>query len=99
MIHPRLLACIQALHQHTKKGEAWRWTEAEQEAFKELKQLIMLTPTLIQPNQDMQFQLEMDASGYATEAVLSQLCKVDKWHQSSEAWKSGGTFWKEFETQ
>ena len=24
------------LHQLTKKGEAWRWTNTEQEAFKEL---------------------------------------------------------------
>ena len=46
------------LHQLTKKGEAWRWTEAEQEAFEELKWLITLTPILMQPNQDVQFQLE-----------------------------------------
>ena len=60
------------LHQLTKKGETWRWTETKQEAFEELKQLIMSTPNLVQPDQDMQFQLEMDASGYATGAGLSQ---------------------------
>jgi len=27
----------------------------------------------------MQFQLEMDASRYATNAILSQLCEDDKW--------------------
>ena len=43
------------LHQLTKKGEAWRWTKAEQEVFEELKQLIMSTPILIQPDKDMQF--------------------------------------------
>ena len=35
---------------------------------------------LVQPNQDMHFQLETDASGYAMGAVLSQLCKDDKWN-------------------
>ena len=34
----------------------------------------------VQPNQDAQFQLEMDASGYAMGAVLSQLCEDDKWN-------------------
>ena len=40
------------LHQLTKKGEMWRWNEDEQKAFKELKQLITLTPILVQPDQD-----------------------------------------------
>ena len=43
------------LHQLTEKGEAWRWTEAKQEALKELKLLITLTPILVQPNQDAHF--------------------------------------------
>src|SRR5882672_5029821 len=68
------------LHQLTKKGEAWKWAEDGQKAFKELKWLITLTPILIQPNQDMQLWLEMDTSSYATGAVLSQLCKDNKWH-------------------
>src|SRR5882672_2187732 len=68
------------LHQLTKKGEAWKWAKYEWKAFEELKWLITSTPILIQPDQDMQFRLEMDAIGYATGAVLSQLCKDDKWH-------------------
>ena len=43
------------LHLLTKKGEAWRWTEDEQKAFEELKWLIMLTPILVKPYQDVQF--------------------------------------------
>ena len=41
------------LQQLTKKGEAWIWTEAEQEVFQELKWLITLTPILVQPDPEM----------------------------------------------
>src|SRR5882672_3670751 len=68
------------LHQLTKKGEAWRWTEDKWKAFEELKRLITSTPILVQPDQSAQFRLEMDASGYTTGAVLSQLFEDDKWH-------------------
>src|SRR5882672_7363276 len=68
------------LHQLTKKGEAWKWTEDERKAFEELKRLITLTPILVQPDQSAQFWLETDASSYTTGAVLSQLCEDNKWH-------------------
>src|SRR5882724_13314376 len=68
------------LHQLTKKGEVSRWAEDEWTAFEELKRLITSTPILVQPDQDAHFRLETDASGYAMGAVLSQLCKDDKWH-------------------
>src|SRR5882724_3354275 len=68
------------LHQLTKKGEEWRWADEEQASFEELKCLITSTPILVQPNQDAPFQLETDASGYATGVVLSQLCDDGKWH-------------------
>ena len=34
----------------TKKGEVWKWTEDEQKAFEELKQLINLAPILVWPD-------------------------------------------------
>jgi len=64
------------LHQLTKKGEAWRWTEAKQEAFKELKQLIMLTPILVQPNQDTHFQLEWMLQGMPQEQFCPNCVKM-----------------------
>ena len=63
-----------------KKVEAWKWDKEEQEVFEELKCLIMSSPILVQPDQNVQFRLENDASGYATRAVSSQLCDYGKWH-------------------
>ena len=40
----------------------------------------MSTLILVQLNQDVPFRLETNASGYATGAVLSQLCDDGKWH-------------------
>ena len=40
----------------------------------------MLIPILLKPDQEVQFQLETDTSGYATRAVLSQLYDNNKWH-------------------
>src|SRR5467141_2360613 len=68
------------LHQLTKKGVAWKWTKDEKKAFEELKWLITLTPILVQPNWNAQFQLEIDTYGYTMGAVLSYLCEDDKWH-------------------
>src|SRR5467141_654826 len=76
------------LHQLTKKGEVWKWAKDEQKAFEELKWLITLTPILVQPDQDVQFRLETDTSGYAMGAVLSQLCKDDKWNLVGFIFKS-----------
>jgi len=67
-------------HQLTKKGEEWQWAEEEQGSFEEFKHLIMSTLSLVQPNQDVLFRLETNASGYATGAVQSQLCDDGKWH-------------------
>ena len=81
------------LHQLMKKRELWWWTEDQQNTFEELKNFITLTPILIHLDQDAPFQLETDASGYATGAVLSQLCNDDKWHpigftsESHQSWE------------
>ena len=43
------------LHQLTKKGEPWHWSETEEGAFCELKRLITSTPVLVPPDQKAQF--------------------------------------------
>ena len=68
------------LHQLTKKGEPWRWSKTEEGAFCELKGLVTSAPVLVLPDQKAQFRLKMDVSGYATGAILSQLCDDRMWH-------------------
>ena len=48
----------------------------------------MSAPILVLPDQNAHFQLETDASRYATEVILSQLCDDEKWHPISFTSKS-----------
>ena len=67
------------LNDLTKKDQAFEWKESQQTAFDMLKQRFTTTPILAFPDIDKQFRLEMDASDFATGAVLSILID-DKWH-------------------
>ena len=64
----------------TKKAEPWRWNEPKEAAFRALKSLVTSAPILVLPDQSARFQLETNASGYATGAILSQLRDDEKWH-------------------
>ena len=55
------------------------WTMEHTEAFDRLKTLLTSAPILGIPNLNDPFRLEVDASAYATGAVLSQQ-HDDKWH-------------------
>jgi ribonuclease HI len=68
------------LHQLTKKDEEWKWTKDQQEAFDKLKTLVTSEPVLAHPKQDQQFELEVDASGFAVGAVLLQRQEDGKRH-------------------
>ena len=69
------------LNQLTMQDAQWSWGSSgpEQAAFDKLKHLITSTLILVLPDQSKHFQLETDASAYATGAVLSQLCDDGKW--------------------
>jgi hypothetical protein len=60
------------LNNLTKKDAPWVWGDDEQTAFDTLKRRITEEPILRQPQMDKQFELEVDASGYAIGAVLMQ---------------------------
>ena len=56
----------------TKKDHEWEWMTECQKAFNTLKHRVTSEPILAHPELDKQFELEVDASGFATGAVLLQ---------------------------
>ena len=56
-----------------KKDKKFEWTNNCQKAFDELKHRFTEEPVLMMPDQTKPFQIETDASKYATGAVLTQL--------------------------
>jgi len=68
------------LHDLTKVGKLWQWTEIEQFAFDTLKRMVCESPVLIHADPDKKFQMETDASSYAYGAVLSQKAADKKHH-------------------
>jgi hypothetical protein len=68
------------LNNLTKKDAPWSWGNDEQNTFDTLKRRITEEPILRQPQMDQQFELEVDASGYALSAVLMQRQEDGKRH-------------------
>ena len=63
-----------------KKEQKWIWGDAQEEAFKQLKNAFSTTPILTMPDPGEPFILECDASDFATGAILSQKGKDGKMH-------------------
>ncbi|XP_043199138.1 uncharacterized protein LOC122368890, partial [Amphibalanus amphitrite] len=61
------------LHQLTKKGQRFEWSDKCQEAFIKLKQHLVTAPILAYPNATDSFVLDTDASGCSIGGVLSQM--------------------------
>jgi hypothetical protein len=68
------------LNNLTKKDAPWTWGDGKQNTFDTLKHRITEEPILRQPQMDKQFELEVDASGYAIGAVLMQRQEDGKCH-------------------
>jgi hypothetical protein len=62
----------QPLNSLTRKDAPWQWTYAQQQAFDTLQRRVTSEPILAQPTLTDQFNLEVDASGFAVGAVLLQ---------------------------
>ena len=68
------------LNELTRKDTPWTWGERQQEAFETLRKRITSEPVLKQPQLEQQFEVEVDASGYAIGAVLMQRDEQGKRH-------------------
>jgi len=64
----------------TKKGIKWTWTPSCQDAFDTLKEMFTTGPILIHFDDTRPTKLETNASEFELGAILSQLCKDEKWH-------------------
>jgi hypothetical protein len=60
------------LNELTRKDAPWTWETRQQQAFATLKHRVTSEPILAQPVLNDQFDLEVDASGFAVGAVLLQ---------------------------
>ena len=71
---------VRPLNELTRKDTPWTWGERQQEAFETLRKRITSEPVLKQPQLEQQFEVEVDASGYAIGAVLMQRDEKGKRH-------------------
>ena len=62
-----------------KKNKKWEWTEKQERAFEELKKRFTEKPVLVIPNLDKKMRIEVNASDYITEGVLSIECENRLW--------------------
>jgi hypothetical protein len=68
------------LNELTRKDASWAWDTRQQQAFATLKHRVTSEPILAQPVLNDQFDLEVDASGFAVGAVLLQKKEDGKRH-------------------
>ena len=68
------------LNELTKKEAPWQWGPRQQEAMDNLKNKVTSAPVLRSPELDKQFEVEVDALGYAIGAVLLQRKEDGKKH-------------------
>ena len=67
------------LHDLVKKDKKWEWTERHEEAFRELKEQFTKEPVLAVLDLDKKLRVEVDASDYVTEGVLSMEEENGRW--------------------
>jgi len=67
------------LHDLVKKDKKWEWAEKEEKAFRELKKWFTKELVLAAPDINKKMRMEVDASDYATEGVLSMECGDGLW--------------------
>lgn len=69
---PNFAEVSRPLSQLTRKNMAWKWSTLEENAFRELKNLLTTSPILKQADPTKPFIVRTDASSYALGAALLQ---------------------------
>ena len=69
---PRLSEVTQPLRHLTREEAEWQWTEVEERAFKQMKQLVTQAPVLAYYQPDKELTIQCDASGKGLGAALMQ---------------------------
>jgi hypothetical protein len=64
----------------TKKDVVWAWVPAQQQVFETLKAAFTVSPVLAPWKPNLPTRLEVDASGYDTGAIISQMNSDGVWH-------------------
>jgi len=72
-------ALAKPLNMLTRKNEKWKWEEAQQKAFEQLKGIFTTRPLLVALDLGKEFRVKADTSNFATGGVLSIKCKDNKW--------------------
>ena len=67
------------LYNLVKKDKKWDWMERQEKVFKELKEQFTKELVLAALNIDKKMRIEVDASDYAMEGVLSMECEDRLW--------------------
>jgi len=66
------------LHVLVRKKQKWKWKKEQKKAFEKLKVVFTTEPILAILDIDREMRVEVDASDYATEEVLSTKCEDGK---------------------
>ena len=67
---PRFSKIAKPLNNLLKTGVRWHWRKEQQEVFEEIKTLIMSEPVLCKPDHTKPFEVEVEASNYASSTLL-----------------------------
>ena len=70
---------MRPLHNTVKKDRKWKWTNKQEREFEKLKKRFMEEPVLVVLDIDNKIRMEVNASDYATEGVLSMECDNRLW--------------------
>lgn len=85
---PQFSVVKRPLTKLTKQDQPWQWTSTEQQAFDDIKQLLVQAPALRAPDWNREFRLHTDWSVKGLGATLSQTDEDGKEYAISYASKS-----------